>query len=288
MLERWIESHVEAILARYADIRRGRRQDDRAPAEISELMRPVVGYLPGTVRGERRWEDLIARVVDAVLSSERSSAAVVAEAPRVTYEAICELLEERREPARDAWRVLVAEQMLSASEAVGHALDRYLSGVVAERRREADERERLQAEVIAAQQAAIRELSTPLIPVLDGIVVMPIVGAIDTRRAQDILRALLAGIREHRASVVIVDVTGVTVMDTGVVNHLTRAILAARLKGARTIVTGLSDAAAETIVEMGVDFSGIETLSDLQTGLTLALQLVGLELRSTRRGLGQA
>src|SRR5690606_38161884 len=110
-----------------------------------------------------------------------------------------------------------------------------------------------------------------------------VVGSVDTRRARDILRALLAGIREHRARVVILDVTGVAIMDTSVASHLTKAIQAARLKGARTIVTGLSDAAAETIVEMGIDWSDIETLGDLQTGLATALHAVGLEVRTKKR-----
>ena len=140
------------------------------------------------------------------------------------------------------------------------------------------ERERLQQEVIEAQQQAIQDLSTPIIPIMDRIIAMPLVGSIDTLRARDIMRTLLAGIREHRAKVVILDVTGVPIMDSGVVNHLNKTIQAAQLKGARAIVTGLSDAVAESIVDLGIDWSGVTTLSDLQTGLLVALNSMGIKL----------
>jgi len=136
----------------------------------------------------------------------------------------------------------------------------------------------LQQEVVDAQQRAIQELSTPVIPVLEGVIIMPLIGSIDTLRARDIMRKLLTGIREQRAKVVILDVTGVPIVDSGVAAHLNKTIQAARLKGARTIVVGISDAVAETIVDLGLDWSGIETLSDLQTGLRVALQGMGFDL----------
>jgi rsbT co-antagonist protein RsbR len=146
----------------------------------------------------------------------------------------------------------------------------------ADLQREIAERERLQQEVIETQRRALRELSTPIIPVMDRIIIMPLIGSIDTLRAKDIMRALLAGIREHRAKVVILDITGVPIVDSGVANHLNKTIQAARLKGAQTIVTGIADAVAEAIVDLGIDWSGIETLADLQTGLRVALDKMGL------------
>jgi rsbT co-antagonist protein RsbR len=140
------------------------------------------------------------------------------------------------------------------------------------------ESERLQQEIIEAQKQAIQELSTPVIPVLDRIIVMPLIGSIDTLRARDITRALLAGITKHQAKVVILDVTGVSIMDTGIVNHLNKTMQAAQLKGARTIITGISDEVAETVVDLGVDWSKIETLRDLQTGLMAALNTIGVKL----------
>jgi rsbT co-antagonist protein RsbR len=146
------------------------------------------------------------------------------------------------------------------------------------------EQERAQREIIQAQRQAIQELSTPVIPVMDapggagGIIALPLVGEIDSARAQDIMRALLAGIRAHRAQVVILDITGVPIVDSGVANHLHKTIQAARLKGARTIITGISDTVAETVVDLGIDWGAITTLSDLQTGLVVALESMGIEL----------
>jgi anti-anti-sigma regulatory factor len=137
---------------------------------------------------------------------------------------------------------------------------------------EQEESARLQQEVIEAQRQALQELSTPIIPVLEGVIVMPLIGSIDTLRARDVTRRLLSGISDHRARVVILDITGVPIVDSGVAAYLNRTIQAARLKGARTIVTGVSDAVAETIVDLGIDWSGIETLSDLRTGLRAALR----------------
>jgi ABC-type sugar transport system substrate-binding protein/anti-anti-sigma regulatory factor len=147
-----------------------------------------------------------------------------------------------------------------------------------QRKQAEKERERLQQEVIEAQKQAIQELSTPIIPVMDRIIIMPLIGSIDTLRAKDIMRALLAGIREHRAKVVILDITGVPIVDSGVANHLNKSIQAARLKGAQTIVTGIADAVAEAIVDLGIDWSGVETLADLQAGLKVALVSMGLRI----------
>jgi rsbT co-antagonist protein RsbR len=136
------------------------------------------------------------------------------------------------------------------------------------------ERARLQQAVIEAQKEVIHELSTPIIPIMDGIIIMPLVGSFDTARAQDTTRALLAGITQYHAKVVIIDVTGVAVIDTGVANHMTKTIQAARLKGTHTIVTGISEAVAETIVDLGIDWSNIDTLTNLQTGLNAAIHKI--------------
>lgn len=131
---------------------------------------------------------------------------------------------------------------------------------------------------IRRQAEAIHELSTPIIPIMDNILVTPLIGTVDTRRAKEFMRALLAGITEYRAKVVIIDITGVAMVDTGVANHLNKTIHAARLKGAHAIVTGVSDLVAETITELGIDWANIETLADLQTGLLAALERTGRHL----------
>ncbi len=149
--------------------------------------------------------------------------------------------------------------------------------ITAQKQAEA-ERERLQQQVLDVQQQVIAELSTPIIPIMERIIVMPLVGAIDSMRARDTTRALLAGISEYRAKVVILDITGVPVVDSGVAGHLDKTIQAARLKGARTIITGISDAVAEAIVDLGIDWSKIDTMRDLQTGLIAALGSMGIKL----------
>lgn len=129
-------------------------------------------------------------------------------------------------------------------------------------------------QIIEAQQQVIQELSTPIIPIMDRIIIMPVVGSIDSTRARNITRTLLSGISQHRAKVVILDITGVDMVDTSVAGHLDKTIRAARLKGAQTIITGVSDAVAETIVALGIDWSQIETVSDLQTGLRSAIHRI--------------
>ncbi|MBN1813186.1 MAG: substrate-binding domain-containing protein [Anaerolineae bacterium] len=176
------------------------------------------------------------------------------------------------------------EQAEEALERAYAEVERQVEQRTIELQREIEERERaqeeslhLQQEVIEAQRRAIQELSTPIIPVLEDAIVMPLIGSIDTLRARDVTRNLLAGIREHRARVVILDITGVPIVDSGVAAYLNKSIQAARLKGARTIVTGISDAVAETIVDLGIDWSGIETLSDLRVGLRAVM--AGLKKR---------
>lgn len=153
---------------------------------------------------------------------------------------------------------------------------------ITQRKQAEAERERLQQQIIEAQQQTLQELSTPIIPVMDNIIIMPLVGMVDSMRAKDITRSLLAGIGQHKAKVVIIDITGVSMIDTDVVSHLNRTIQAAKLKGAHTIVTGISDIVAETIVDLGLDWSDITTLSNLQRGLVVALKTLGVEMSKSK------
>jgi anti-anti-sigma regulatory factor len=150
---------------------------------------------------------------------------------------------------------------------------------VAERQRAQEESVRLQQEIIETQKQALQELSTPIIPIVDRIIVMPLIGSIDSIRARDITRKLLTGIHEHRAHVVIIDITGVPLIDSGVAAYLNKTIQAARLKGAHTIITGISDGVAETIVDLGIDWGDVNTLPNLQTGLVVALDSLGIKLK---------
>ncbi len=201
---------------------------------------------------------------------------------------ICEVLRGQISSALKG--ALILDERKQAERALEKAytkVEEQVKEQTAELRRQVVERERAQAEslqlqreVIEAQKQTLQALSTPIIPIMDRIFVMPLIGSIDSMRARDITRALLAGIREHRAKIVILDITGVPIVDSGVANHLNKTIQAARLKGARAIITGVSDAVAETIVNLGIDWSGIETVSDLQTGLLIALKSMGIKLTS--------
>jgi rsbT co-antagonist protein RsbR len=121
------------------------------------------------------------------------------------------------------------------------------------------------------QQNALRELSTPLIPLSDEVLVLPLIGTIETQRAQQILETLLEGVSSHRVRTVIVDITGVVVVDTQVANVLLRAAQATRLLGAETILTGIRPEVAQTLVQLGADLSGLVTRSTLQSGITYAM-----------------
>ena len=129
----------------------------------------------------------------------------------------------------------------------------------------------LQEQVIEAQRAALRELSTPIIPLSDGVIAMPLIGSIDSGRAQQVVESLLNGVVEHSAKAAILDITGVQVVDTQVADVLLRAAQAVRLLGARVIITGIRPEVAQTLVGLGLDLSGITTLATLQSGIAHAL-----------------
>jgi rsbT co-antagonist protein RsbR len=124
--------------------------------------------------------------------------------------------------------------------------------------------------VIAQQQAAIGELSTPVLPVADGLLVLPLIGVVDSRRAHDLTQHLLEAIRSWRALVVVIDVTGVPAVDTAVANHLLQTAQAARLMGATVVMSGISAANAQTLVRIGVDLSMLQTVADLRRAIELA------------------
>jgi rsbT co-antagonist protein RsbR len=136
------------------------------------------------------------------------------------------------------------------------------------------ERER----VIRQQQEAIRELSTPVLPVRERLLILPIIGIIDPQRARQLTEQLLRGIRVNRAKVVVMDITGVPAMDATVANHLVQTVEAARLLGATVIVTGLSPEIAQTLVNIGVDLGKMNTVGDLQGGIEEAERLLGFKV----------
>lgn len=171
---------------------------------------------------------------------------------------------QTRADGSDAW--------LRTSKIPLHDADGALIGVlgfyedITERKRAERERE----QTIQAQQDTLRELSTPLIPLADGVVAMPLVGTIDSWRAQQIMETLLEGVARFSAEVALLDISGVRVVDTQVADALLRTARAAQLLGTQVVITGISAEIAQTIVTLGADMGGIVTRATLREGLAYA------------------
>ncbi|HEY0733547.1 MAG TPA: PAS domain S-box protein [Herpetosiphonaceae bacterium] len=140
-----------------------------------------------------------------------------------------------------------------------------------ERKQALIEQQQLQESMIQMQAATLAELSTPLIPISDRVVVLPLIGALDTQRTQQVLETLLNGVAERQAQIVIVDITGIKVVDTQVANTLIQAARAVRLLGARVMLTGIRPEVAHTLISLGVDLSDLHTAGTLQSGIAHVL-----------------
>jgi rsbT co-antagonist protein RsbR len=130
-------------------------------------------------------------------------------------------------------------------------------------------------ETMTRHQAAIRELSTPVIKVHDRILLLPIVGTVDTQRANQIMETVLVQVVEQQAKVMILDIAGVPVVDTKVADHILKTTAAVQLLGAQTILTGISASVARTVVQLGVEITRMYTRAKLSEGIELALSIVG-------------
>ncbi|MCA2336185.1 STAS domain-containing protein [Mycobacterium avium] len=144
------------------------------------------------------------------------------------------------------------------------------------------ERER----IIRQQQEAIRELSTPVLQVREQLLILPIIGVLDSQRARQVTEQLLRAIRANRAKVVVIDITGVPTIDSTVANHLVQTVDASGLMGASVIITGLSSEIALTLVTIGLDLSKMNAVGDLQGGIEEAERLLGYEVTRTGEQTG--
>jgi rsbT co-antagonist protein RsbR len=173
-------------------------------------------------------------------------------------------------------QIAALEQLLAVQEATSLEQAASLEQAIQERTASEvalrEERNALQQLVEQQEQLieTIRALSAPLLPLDEGVLVLPLVGHIDARRSTQITEALLEGIHLHQADRVIIDVTGVPLIDTGVANHLLQTTRAAQLLGAECILVGIGAELAQTIVQLGVDLTRLVIRADLRSGVTYA------------------
>jgi anti-anti-sigma regulatory factor len=158
-----------------------------------------------------------------------------------------------------------------------------LNGTLATLKDLQEESERRRIALIEQQSKIIEELSTPIIQVWDGVLALPVIGIVDSARAQEMMEKLLDRVVSSQTRCVILDLTGVTVIDTKTADYLIKMVKAATLVGASCTVTGIGPSVAQTITRMGLDLQGVVTLRDLRDGLKHAFTDLGLEVRQKER-----
>ena len=165
-----------------------------------------------------------------------------------------------------AWSAFMSLMKLTFLD-MGLAIDTYLN---------------LRERTIREQQEAIQELPTPVLPFREGMLLVPIIGLIDSQRARALTEQLLNAVRDNRAKVVVMDITGVQAVDSRVGNHLVQTVEAARLMGATVILAGVSPAIAHTMVTLGIELGRMTTVGDLQSGIERGEELLGYTVTRTR------
>ncbi len=199
---------------------------------------------------------------------------------------IAHAMREADQKALELGKAIRLEESLPSSEGILHYLSAKfpifdlegnpmgICGIatdISEQKREQAMRLELQEQVIAAKDKALREQSTPLLPIAEGVLAMPLVGAIDSDRAAQIMDTLLDGIGRYRADTAILDITGVRTVDTHVANALVAAARSVRLLGASVVLTGIRPEVAQMLVALEADLAGIVTRGTLQSGVAYAL-----------------
>ena len=171
----------------------------------------------------------------------------------------------RKEPQR-AWSSFLSLMKLTFLD-IGLAIDTYINS-----------RER----TIREQREAIQDLPTPVLRLREGMLLVPIIGLIDSQRARVLTEQLLGAVRDDRAKVVVIDITGVQAVDSRVANHMVQTVEAARLMGATAILAGVSPGIAQTMVTLGIDLGRMITVGDLQSGIERAEELLGYTVTRAR------
>lgn len=133
------------------------------------------------------------------------------------------------------------------------------------------------------QHDAMMEMSTPVTTIWTGVLLLPIIGIVDSKRAAEIMHTVLTKINSDRAQVIILDISGVAVIDTAVANHLIKITKAAHLMGCKCTVSGISPAIAQTIVELGIDVTGISSTATIREALSSAFTEIGVQIKAVGR-----
>jgi rsbT co-antagonist protein RsbR len=139
-----------------------------------------------------------------------------------------------------------------------------------------DEIYRIQNQQIQITSNSLLEMSTPVTPIWDGILLLPLVGIVDSLRTQDIMSKTLSKIAETRARMFVLDISGVSAVDTAVAHQLLKITRATQLMGCESIISGISPAIARTLVELGVHVGEVKTTATLRDALELALRAMGM------------
>jgi rsbT co-antagonist protein RsbR len=269
-LQSELEQQIAAALTRRAKSNRGTFPPFRIPATAKSLAAGLLAYATApTTEAARSLGQALGQQGLSLLSVLEAQAAAIAAA---------------------------AEKLGGATQAL-EVISRYFADVIdslvatdqAEMVHQRAEMERAYMSTVTAQReeqdylrTTIRELSTPIIPVYEGILVLPLVGTIDSRRASEITERLLEEIAAQQAEIVIIDITGVSLIDTSTANHLLMTTRAASLLGSRVVLVGMGAEIAQTIVQLGVELHGLITLADLQAGIAYALGRIGLAIQPLR------
>ena len=141
---------------------------------------------------------------------------------------------------------------------------------------------RINREKISASAKTLMEMSTPVTPIWEGILLLPLLGLLDSQRTQDVMNKTLSKISESRAKVLMMDISGVSTMDTAVANQLLKITKATQLMGCETILSGLSPAIARTLVELGVNIGEVRTTATLRDSFELALRAIGQDRKGMK------
>lgn len=269
IIEEWLGTQVKEGVKR-SDL----FSDAESRAQNRELLKAFSKGVREGVAGEEfdldddKWDDL--RAVLADVSRERVSRGVTPTEMATFVLALKTPLFKRLESLLDTDHTTLIRDVMLVTRLVD-AFAIYTNEIFI------NERE----QIIDRQRQEMLELSTPVVELWDRVLTLPLIGTLDSARAQEVMENLLQTILERQAEVVIMDITGVGTVDTQVAQHLLRAAAAVRLMGAECIISGISPMIAQTMVQLGIDVGTVSTRSSIRTALSDALQTVGYVIHKT-------